>query len=314
MRAVDVNATVEAGGLVQIKLPRLSVVVETEQARRLRDVLGTVLPERIEDLMHDPRVTDVNVLRAARTILAERGQDTESVEVALYDLTDEEGERKAIGDAAQLADGVELLNEVRSGPKLMLLTIMGGVEPVLSGAYGTEAERIEAAQDYRRAHGPEDGVYRVDVHRDGLVLVDGFTASEVPTRPRRCCLCGCDATGEAFGFAVCGYHAEHTEDDAPCPKCHGDGDNPMGGRRVVWVSTAWIDGRNATVASTSGWYQMDAYEYDENRDPQCVGQMLFTHYTDALGAGEKWARKGEWDTGRAKRVGLVTPRVLGASS
>ena len=44
MRAVDVNATVAAGGLVEIKLPRLRVVVERRQAERLRAVLNTVLP------------------------------------------------------------------------------------------------------------------------------------------------------------------------------------------------------------------------------------------------------------------------------
>ena len=37
--------------------------------------------EQITDLMHDPRIKDVDVLQAARTILAERGQDTESLSV-----------------------------------------------------------------------------------------------------------------------------------------------------------------------------------------------------------------------------------------
>lgn len=84
MRAVDVNATIEAGGLVQLKLPRLSVVVEQRQAERLRDVLGTVLPEQIEDLVHDPRVSDLNVLRAAQAILAEDGRDTENIGDAIW--------------------------------------------------------------------------------------------------------------------------------------------------------------------------------------------------------------------------------------
>ena len=43
MRAVDVGATVGADG-VEIKLPRLRVVVERRQAERLRDALNTVLP------------------------------------------------------------------------------------------------------------------------------------------------------------------------------------------------------------------------------------------------------------------------------
>ena len=69
-RAVDVGATVGADG-VAIKLPRLRVVVERRQAERLRDALGAVLPERI-DLEHDPRVSDLQVLRAARSLLGER--------------------------------------------------------------------------------------------------------------------------------------------------------------------------------------------------------------------------------------------------
>ena len=82
MRAVDVGATVGADG-VEIKLPRLRVVVERRQAERLRDALNSVLPERI-DLEHDPRVTDVDVLKAARDLLAEEGRDTENIAHALY--------------------------------------------------------------------------------------------------------------------------------------------------------------------------------------------------------------------------------------
>jgi hypothetical protein len=100
MRAADVNATVEAGGVVELKLPRLRVVVERRQAERLREVLNTVLPERIEDLLHDPRISDVQVLQAARTILAERGQDTEAIEYALWDVRDDAVMRAALGEDA----------------------------------------------------------------------------------------------------------------------------------------------------------------------------------------------------------------------
>ena len=81
--------------------------------------------EPIEDLLCDPRINDVHVLEAARTLLEERGQDTEDLEVA-----------------------------------------------------------IEAIR-----------------------------------HPKRCTLCACHATGERFGFRVCDYHEDHTEDDPPCPKC-----------------------------------------------------------------------------------------------
>lgn len=36
---------------------------------------------------------------------------------------------------------------------------------------------------------------------------------------KKCALCHCDATGTKFGFAVCGYHAEHGEDAPSCPVC-----------------------------------------------------------------------------------------------
>ena len=104
--------------------------------------------------------------------------------------------------------------------RLHLLSIMGDVEPALSGPYQDEDERLDAARDYRRAHGPEDGLYRLDVDvNSGNVRVDGFSGSELADGPRRCTLCKCDATGERFGFAVCDYHAEHTEDDPQCPTC-----------------------------------------------------------------------------------------------
>ena len=99
-----------------------------------------------------------------------------------------------------------------------LLTIYGDVEPELH-EYESEAERLEAARAYRRNHGPDDGLYRVDVAGPGKVSVDTFTGGELELS-RRCCLCRCDAVGEAYGFPVCEYHTDHTEDDPGCPKCH----------------------------------------------------------------------------------------------
>ena len=99
-----------------------------------------------------------------------------------------------------------------------LLTIYGDVEPELH-EYESEAERLEAARAYRRNHGPDDGLYRVDVAGPGKVSVDTFTGGELEPS-RRCCLCRCDATAEAYDLPVCEYHTDHSEDDAPCPKCH----------------------------------------------------------------------------------------------
>jgi rubredoxin len=61
---------------------------------------------------------------------------------------------------------------------------------------------------------------------DRVVMTDNagrvaytVTATDTDEKPRRCTLCGCDATGERFGFPVCTYHYDHTEDDPPCPTC-----------------------------------------------------------------------------------------------
>ena len=206
---MDVGATVGADG-VSIRLPRLRVVVERRQAERLRDALAAVLPQGI-DLEHDPRVSDVQVLRAARSLLGERGQDTENLAVAIDHIERD----AAAGGAATRRCGPQAAED-RARP--YLLSICGDVEPELH-EYATEAERLEAARAYRREH-PDDGLYRVDVAGTGKVTVDTFTGRELEP-PCRCTLCRCDAVGELYGFPVCAYHTDHSEDDAPCPKCYG---------------------------------------------------------------------------------------------
>ena len=208
-RAVDVGATVGADG-VAIKLPRLRVVVSRENAERLRDALASVLPVQI-DLEHDPRVSDLQVLRAARSLLGERGQDTENLSVAIDHI-----ERDAAAGRAATQGGPPAAED---RARRYLLNLWGDVEPELTGPFKDERDRVEAAQDYRRAHGPEDGLFRVDA--SGSVTVDTFTDAELAPEPRRCVLCRCTATREVYGFAVCAYHVDHTEDDAPCPDCTG---------------------------------------------------------------------------------------------
>ena len=229
-----VTAQVQADGVL-ITLPRLQALVTQENAVKLRDVLGAVLPEQIVDLMHDPRVADIEILRAAQAILAERGQDTENLGVAIDALQARASGPSRLHESVCprcAGDGRSHLRDGRGSepcslcegtgkalPRLHLLSIAGDVEPELSGAYDTEQERLEAAQDYRRAHGPEDGLFRVDVDATGTVTVDTFSGAELEPQPRRCVLCRCDATGETYGFAVCGYHADHSEDDPRCPHC-----------------------------------------------------------------------------------------------
>ena len=212
--AVDVGATVEAGSVVEIKLPRLRVVVEQRQAERLRDVLNTVLPEQITDLMTDPRIAGVDVLRAAQAILAERGQDTENLAVAIEHL-----EHAGVLGGVPRARRQSTAKVART---LRLLTLWEYVDPEVSGPYETESERTEAAQDFRRAHGDGHGVFRMDVTGDveADVLLQGFGAKELEMpKPRGCTLCRCTAVGELYGLPVCKYHSDHSEDDPRCPDC-----------------------------------------------------------------------------------------------
>ena len=65
-----------------LHLPTMVVRVPLAVAEELRDTLCAVLPVE-RDLMHDPAVRDVDVLRAARGLLAERGQDTESIAITI---------------------------------------------------------------------------------------------------------------------------------------------------------------------------------------------------------------------------------------
>ena len=128
MKPVDVGATVGADG-VEIKLPRLRVVVERRQAERLRDALATVLPEQIEDLMHDPRVKDADVLAAAAAIAVETDAagnasvdqyiaDSQAPHLGLY-LTPQAGKPKHY-HVMRRSDGLDLFAGDRVQVRLFL--------------------------------------------------------------------------------------------------------------------------------------------------------------------------------------------------
>ena len=57
-----------------LHLPNTVLRVPLSVAESLRDALGAVLPERI-DPEHDPRTTDADVLRAARSIVQQCGRE-----------------------------------------------------------------------------------------------------------------------------------------------------------------------------------------------------------------------------------------------
>jgi hypothetical protein len=379
MRAVDVNATIGPEG-AEIKLPRLSVVVEVAQARRLRDKLNAVLPEAITDLVHEPRVKDVDVLKAAQALLAERGQDTESIAVMIDSVErnadpPRRGDRirdpidgkhrtvaKVTGHAVVFTDGAtmgiaEAVHGERTDEHHYLLCLWGDVDPQVCGPYRDDKERLEAAQDSRRAHGESNGLFRVDVH-GSRVTASSFTGSELemPESPEaddddQCRECGEQTNLDGYD-GLCGNCADRAENTKRCEFCNAADaviDSPWlykpacvecaeearsaleqdvlalafgkdakpaltnDGRRIVWVSNVWINGRNATVAQisdTGGWH-MDAYENDRAAgEPVCVAQGLFDEREDALEAGNQWARDRVLDLSKARRTNYGQPPKL----
>ena len=196
MRVVDVNATVEAGSLVEIKLPRLRVVVEQRQAERLRDVLNTVLPPA------------ANTGKVART--------------------------------------------------LRLLHLWGDVDPEISGPYDSDEDRLAAAQDYRRAHGEENGVFKLDVTGDveADVRVESYAGGdlEMPPKPK----------------------------DAP--------------KRSKWLNSVWVNGRNALVYITSDHQSVvvEAYALDGEGMPHKQKRAAFDRLIDAETCGRAWVANGHW--------------------
>ena len=192
-----VTVRVEAG-TVRLHLPRAAFDLSKCEATELRDALNGVIPERIADLMHDPRISDLDVLRAAQALLAERHQDTENLAVAI-DHLEREGEQPA-------------LEPVPAPDRLYLLCMWGDVDPQVCGPYRDEQERTEAAQDSRRAHGEANGLFRVDAN--GSLRVSSFTGGELEMPPaptpatvaaaRSCERCGSDpAPYRLQGVALC---------------------------------------------------------------------------------------------------------------
>ena len=89
-------------------------------------------------------------------------------------------------------------------------------------ANGERLGTVDGQQTWKLADGSR--VHRISVMGTAcygsappVPATDTDTGEE--EKPRRCTLCGCDATGERFGFPVCTYHYDHTEDDPQCPTC-----------------------------------------------------------------------------------------------
>ena len=188
-----ITARVEDG--VSITLPRLRVDITEAQAKRLRDVLNSVLPP-------------ANTGKVART--------------------------------------------------LRLLHLWGDVDPEISGPYDSDEDRLAAAQDFRRAHGEGNGVFKLDVTGDveADVRIESYTGGdlEMPKKPSK------------------------------------------------WVSSAWIEGRNALVVPTKDGqrFEMHAFETHE-RDAELLTKATFEHHGRAFFAGDTWTRTGKLDLTEAIR-------------
>lgn len=73
-----------------------------------------------------------------------------------------------------------------------------------------------------------------------------------------------------------------------------------------WVSSAWINGRNATVhLNTSGMFEVNAYE--KAGEPRLAHVATFEHHGTAFMCGDTWTRTGTWDTKRALNEGVPCP-------
>ena len=120
------------------------------------------------DLMHDPRISDLDVLRAAQAILIEDGLPNTA---ALLNGPIAARDRGAVmAPAAAPADQAAKL-------KHYLLVVVGAVGPELLGTFDSDEDRLEAARGYRKYRDDEDGLYRLDAN--GAVTTRAFAGGEL---------------------------------------------------------------------------------------------------------------------------------------
>ena len=100
------TATVWENGRVNLNLPNVSIITERREAETLRDQLNAALPERIENLVLDPRIKDLHVLQAAQAIASEH--ECHSVVKQIGNMIE-----LYYADETQREDGQLLLSELR---------------------------------------------------------------------------------------------------------------------------------------------------------------------------------------------------------
>ena len=100
------TATVWENGRVNLNLPNVSIITERREAETLRDQLNAALPERIENLVLDPRIKDLHVLQAAQAIASEH--ECHGVVQQIGNMIE-----LYYADDEQLEDGRQILSEAR---------------------------------------------------------------------------------------------------------------------------------------------------------------------------------------------------------
>ncbi|MDE0228012.1 MAG: hypothetical protein OXJ62_04070 [Spirochaetaceae bacterium] len=118
----------------------------------------------LTDLMHDPCISDLDVLRAAQALLIEDGLPNTA----------------AILDGAIAARKCAAVPADQAAPaklKHYLLVVVGDAEPKLLGTFDSDEDRLEAARGYRKYHGDEDGLYRLDANE--AVTIRAFAGGEL---------------------------------------------------------------------------------------------------------------------------------------
>ena len=102
-RARPVTVELQPPLHADLHLPTMVLRVPQAVAEGLRDSLNAVLPERI-DPEHDPRTTDADVLRAARSIVQQAGHEDVSRELTRVLIA--EGHGPLSSDHIRLHDSV----------------------------------------------------------------------------------------------------------------------------------------------------------------------------------------------------------------
>jgi len=88
-----------------------------------------------------------------------------------YDLVDVKDENYLVG--------VELISKGKKVTKLYSVVIEGDVEPAILDEYVNDEQRVKAARKYRKQHGDEDGLFRLNIDENGDPELESFGALEI---------------------------------------------------------------------------------------------------------------------------------------